>query len=196
MIQALLNMNENTPMPEMQARLAFVLGIDRPAPMAVLLRAIDDPGFANDLITCRNAPGFLAALFDDKRTLAYAPAPDEKPASSLALAGKAATALMRWGKAGFSTVDEETLRSREDACLACPNLGEPQSMLQKLVPTSAVSERLGSRLGGKVCTLCGCVAAKKIRLPTEACPGAHPVRQGVTRWGDEMAPQEAARENA
>jgi hypothetical protein len=193
MIQSLLNVNENTPFPEMQERLGSVLGLDRPAPMAVLLRAIDDPGFANDLITCRNAPGFLAALFDDKRTLAYAPAPDEKPASPLALAGKAASALMRWGKAGFSTVDEETLRVREEACLACPHLGEPQSVVQKMVPTGPVSDRLGSRLGRKVCTLCGCVASKKIRLPTEVCPGAHPTRKGRTRWGEEMTHEPARR---
>jgi hypothetical protein len=195
MIRNLLNVSEKTPLPEMQARLSEVLGLERPVPMAVLLRAIEDPGFANDLITCRGAPGFLAALFDDRRTLAYAPAADDKPASSLALASKAATALIRWGKAGFSTVDERTLGAREAACLACPHLGEPQAMLQKLVPTSPVSERIGSRLGRKVCTLCGCVASRKIRLPSETCPGAHPIHPGLTRWGEERT-SDAVREGA
>lgn len=191
MIQSLLDMDQTTPLPDMCAKLGDVLGLDGPAPMPVLLRAIDDPGFAGDLITCRGAPEFLAALFDDKRTLAYAPAAEAAPASAAALAGKAAMALARWGKAGFSTVDTDVLARREAACLACPNLGEPQTMLQKMVPTGAVSDRVGSRLGRKVCMLCGCVAGKKIRLPTEACPSQHPTRAGVTRW-DEPIPASVA----
>jgi hypothetical protein len=182
MIQQLLDVSKSTPLPEMRERLGEVLGLDRPVPLPVLLRAIDDPGFAGDLITCRGSPAFLTALFDDRRTRAYAPAAEVADASPAKLAGKAALAFARWGKAGFSTVDPETLDRREQACLACPHLGDPQSLLQKLVPTGAVADRVGSRLGRKICTLCGCVATKKIRLPTEACPGEHPVRAGLTRW--------------
>ena len=72
MIQALLNTTETTPLPEVCARLGQVLGLEKPVPQAVLLRAIDDPAFAADLITCRNAPGFLAALFDDRLLTASA----------------------------------------------------------------------------------------------------------------------------
>lgn len=182
MIQQLLDVTEKTPIPEMRERLGEVLGLDRPVPMPVLLRALDDPGFAGDLITCRRSPAFLTALFDDRRTRAYAPAAEAADVSPLKLAGKAATAFARWGKAGFSAVEPDVLERRETACLACPHLGEPQSMLQKLVPTVAKTDRVGSRLGGKVCTLCGCVASKKIRLPTEACPGEHPLRAGLNRW--------------
>jgi hypothetical protein len=187
-IQTLLGTSETTPLPQMCARLGEVLGLEKPVPLAVLLRAIDDPGFAADLITCRHTPGFLAALFDDRRTRAYAPAAAEKPASALALAAKAAAALTRWGRAGFSTVDDATLARRERACLACPNLSEPRSLVQTLVPTGRPDDRLGHRLGAKICTLCGCVAGKKIRLPTEACPDAHPVSAGVTRWGEAAPP--------
>jgi hypothetical protein len=183
MIQALLDTSETTPLPEMCARLGAVLGLEKPVPHAVLLRAIDDPAFAADLLTCRNAPGFLAALFDDRRTRAYAPAAAAPQQSSLALAAKAATALARWGKAGFSTVDEATLARRESACLACPNLGAPQSAVQRLA-ASAADGRVGRRLGDKTCTLCGCIVAKKIRLPTESCPDAHPTRARLTRWGE------------
>ncbi len=182
MIQQLLQVSESTPVPEMRERLGEVLGIGRPVPLPVLLRAIDDPGFAADLITCRQSPAFLTALFDDRRTRAYGPAAETADVSPAQLAGKAALAFARWGKAGFSTVDTETLDRREQACLACPHLGDAQSMLQKLVPTGAVADRVGSRLGRKICTLCGCVATKKIRLPTEACPGEHPLRAGLTRW--------------
>jgi hypothetical protein len=43
-----------------------------------------------------------------------------------------------------------------------------------------------------VCDLCGCVASTKIRLPTESCPGRHPLNQGLTRWGDKVVAQEEA----
>ncbi|MBR8656553.1 hypothetical protein KDH83_24880 [Achromobacter sp. Marseille-Q0513] len=191
MIQSLLQMRDTTPMPEMCVRLGEVLGMDKPVPMPVLLRAIEDPGFAADLITSRGQPGFLAALFDDRRTRAYAPSALAADApSATALAGKAAAAMLRWGKAGFSTVDAETLERRESACLGCPNLADPASAVQKMVLVGAVTDKVGSRLGGKVCNLCGCVVHKKIRLPTEACPDTHPVKSGLTRW-DEPIPAEA-----
>ncbi len=192
MIQGLMDVDQNTPLPVMRAKLGDVLGLDGPVPMPVLLRALEDPSFANDLITCRGAPAFLAALFDDRRTRAYAPAAEAAPTSTVALAGKAAQALARWAKSGFSTVDADVLARREAACLACPNLGEPDSLLQKMVPTGAVSDRVGSRLGRKVCKLCGCTAGKKIRLPTEACPSPHPTRAGVTRWDEPIAASAAA----
>jgi hypothetical protein len=188
MIQQFLDVSVATPPSEMLARLAEVLGLETPVPMAVLLRAIEDPGFATDLITCRNSPHFLAALFDDKRTLAYAPETQTEaaPLSALALSSKAAGAFTRWGKAGFSTVDAETLERRESACLACPNLKEPESLLQKMVPVAKTSDTLGARLGRSVCGLCGCVATKKIRLPTESCPGAHPTLTNLSRWREPM----------
>ena len=134
----------------------------------------------------RGQPGFLAALFDDRRTRAYAPS--ALAADARRRPGKAAAAMLRWGKAGFSTVDSETLERRESACLGCPNL-DPASAVQKMVLVGAVTDKVGSRLGGKVCNLCGCVVHKKIRLPTEACPDTHPVKSGLTRW-DEPIPAE------
>lgn len=179
-------MRDTTSLPEMCGKLGEVLGMDKPVPMQVLLRAVDDPVFANDLITSRGAPGFLSALFDDRRTRAYTSAVEENQATSLALAGKAASALMRWGKAGFSTVDEAVLERRETACVNCPNLADPKNVLQKLLPSAETANKPGSRLGGSICSLCGCIAGKKIRLPTESCPDAHPVASGVTRWSEPL----------
>ena len=131
MIQSLLQMRDTTPMPEMCVRLGEVLGMDKPVPMPVLLRD-RGPGFAADLITSRGQPGFLAALFDDRRTRAYAPSALAADApSATALAGKAAAAMLRWGKAGFSTVDSETLERRESACLGCPNLADPRARCRR-----------------------------------------------------------------
>lgn len=186
MIKQLLDVNDTTPLPVMCERLGEALGLGRPAPMPVLLRAIEDPGFATDLITCRSAPAFLTVLFDDPRTRAYERETSVAEKSAPELAGKAAAALTRWARAGFSTVALEVLERRENACLSCPHLKDPQSLLQKMVPVGQVSNEVGSRLGRKICGECGCVATKKMRLPTEHCPSEHPVHAGLSRWGEPM----------
>ncbi len=183
MIQQLLDLNGEETVPDLCARLGDVLGLDGPAPEAALRRACEDPAFAGDLLTCRGAPGFLQALLDAPATRAYE---RERPApGNRELVGRAAAAFVRWGRAGFSTVDEEALARREAACLACPHLREPASAVQRLVPARE-EDRLGARTGRRVCELCGCNVAKKMRLPSESCPGPHPTRAGVTRWGEPL----------
>jgi hypothetical protein len=188
-------------MPELCARLGEALGLDGPAPESVLLRAADDPGFADDLLTCRGTPGFLRALFEAPATRAYErespgaaapgyggqPEPAGHQHSTRELAGRAATAFVRWGKAGFTRVDEETLGRREAACLACPHLQEPSLAAQRAIPARE-ADRLGQRTGHRVCGLCGCNVGKKMRLPTESCPGPHPTEPGLTRWGEPHRP--------
>jgi hypothetical protein len=189
MIKELLDIKDSDSLPEMCARFGEFLGLDKPVPMNVLLRAIDDPPFASDLITCRNTPAFLEALFNDHRNNAYGKPEVEKAKSptSAELIGKAASAFINWGKAGFSTVDMQTLERREDACLECPNLKDPEHILQKIVPSKKAAGKTGSRTGKRVCALCGCNAAKKMRLPSEACPDKHPTLSGITRWGEPIA---------
>lgn len=192
MIEKLLKATEDESLPQLCQRLGEFLELDGPAPPAALMRAVHDPSFAADLVTSRGAPGFLQALFDDPRTTAFAPAaePAAAPAASnRQLVGRAAEALVRWGRAGFSTVDQRTLERREDACLACPNLRDPQATVQRIVPGRA-SDRVGSRTGRKVCGLCGCNVSRKIRLPSEACPGEHPTQSGMTRWGEPIGERE------
>ena len=70
-----------------------------------------------------------------------------------------------------------------------PQPGRSASAVQKMVLVGAVTDKVGSRLGGKVCNLCGCVVHKKIRLPTEACPDTHPVKSGLTRWDEPIPPR-------
>ena len=185
MIQSLLRLPENASPAQMCEALGNTLGLGKPAPIAALLRAIDDPEYATNLITCRNAPDFLDALFDDPQTRAYEFSDVHPEHSTAQLAGKALAALVRWGRAGFSTVDQDVLEQREAACLACPHLQEPQNTLQKLMPVGPVDDQLGRRLGARVCALCGCVLTKKIRLPTESCPDRDPNRVGLTRWGEQ-----------
>jgi hypothetical protein len=85
-------------------------------------------------------------------------------------------------------VDEATLQRRESACLACPHLSAPRRLVQKLAGLgSAAADRTGARTGDRVCSECGCNVGKKMKLPTEACPVAHPTLPGLNRWGEPVA---------
>jgi hypothetical protein len=104
--------------------------------------------------------------------------------TNISLIAKAAKALMRWRKSGFKIVDAGTLVRRENACLACPNLQDTESVVRYIIAYSSQNEKPGQRTGQKVCALCGCYAAKKMLLPTEACPATDPANPALTRWGE------------
>jgi hypothetical protein len=183
MIEELLEIREGESLDELRARFARVLGRQDPVPLAAFLRATDDPAYCSYLLVSRDAPGFLEPLLQDPANARYEPAV-ASPQSNAALAGRAAKALVKWGRAGFSVADADTIARRESACLACPHLGEPKAALQRVMPAKAVSPEPGRRTGNKVCTQCGCQVAKKIRVPTEQCPVDDPVRAGFSRWGE------------
>lgn len=187
MIKELLEAKETDSFDDLCLRFGNFLGIGKAVPPKVLLRAIEDPVFANDLIVSRNTPGFLQPLFDDPKTAQFDTQKEEnqpKGKTNGQLLSKAAKAFVNWGKAGFTSVDEATLERRENACLSCPNLTAPEKTLQKLVATKLDAERIGRRTGDKTCTLCGCNISRKIRLPSESCPDAHPAMAGMNRWGE------------
>jgi hypothetical protein len=197
MIKELLDVQDSESVDELRVRLARVLGRDEPVPLNAFLRAVDDPTYFSFLLTSRNTPGFLEPLLADPANAKYDPAeapvvpaaaqPVQAEAarhSNAVLVGRAAKAFIRWGKAGFSVADQETIERRENACLACPFLKEPSSAVQKLLPAAAVSDKIGERTGNSVCDLCGCQVSKKIRLPTETCPGTSLTQPGMSRWGE------------
>ncbi len=195
MLSELLELKEGESLDDLCGRFGRFLGLEAPVPKPVLLHAINDSDYATHLIVSRGAPEFLQVLFGmalPAEGLQEASSATDAAAgqSDLELVKRAATALLRWGKSGFSIVDEATLERREDACLACPNLGTPGSLLQKLVSSGSASGKLGQRASNRVCKLCGCNIAKKIRLASESCPDRHPTQAGLTRWG-EPQPQSA-----
>jgi hypothetical protein len=195
MIQELLETKETDSFDDLCLRLGNFLGIGKPVPAKVLLRAVNDPPFASDLIISRNMPGFLQPLFDDPKTALYEESllpVKKKTKTNSELLSKAAKAFIGWGKTGFSVVDESTLERRENACLSCPNLTDPEKTLQKLAASKLESGKIGRRTGAKVCTLCGCNISKKIRLPGEACPDNHPALAGMNRWGEAKRETEKA----
>jgi hypothetical protein len=184
MIQELLEIKPSDSIPEMCTRMGTFLGLSGQIPEEAIRRAIEDQDYANNLITCRNSPEFLKALLNDPQNKNYvSEKSDDGEVSNANLIQNAASAFIRWGKAGFSVVDDDTLERREDACLACENLVKPEKTLQKLI-TSKSKDKIGKRAADCVCNLCGCSISKKIRLPSESCPGKDPNNAELNRWGE------------
>jgi hypothetical protein len=107
--------------------------------------------------------------------------------TKLLLIAKAAKAMLRWGRSGFKTVDSATLERRENACLACPHLQDADGFHQSILAFSPQYEKTGQKTGNKVCQLCGCYAARKMRLATETCPDTDIANPSLTRWGEPVA---------
>lgn len=158
---------------------AYVLGLENPVPENILIAAIENPNYAKRLFMHRN-DSYLYELLNN---------PPEKQSgfSTSTLISKAGKALLHWGLSGFPTVSKATLEKREDACLACPNLIESSSRLQKISASATITNEIGQRTGNKSCAICGCVIRNKVRLETETCP--EEMSDGLNRWGEEMAIQ-------
>ncbi|QNR24553.1 hypothetical protein [Croceimicrobium hydrocarbonivorans] len=185
MIAELTTITSSNSFPEMCTRMGAFLGMNEPVPENAMRRAIKDDEYANNLITCRNSVDFLQVLLNDPLNESFSESIEENTHSNGDLALKAVKAMFKWGKAGFSVVDDETLERRENACLSCEHLVKPNKSLQKLVVSQAV-DKIGKRAADCTCKLCGCSISKKIKIPTESCPGAHLTQPGYNRWGEKM----------
>ncbi len=166
-----------TTLDEMEARLSSHLGTGRPIPTAAVRRALTDERYAGYLIACRESPDMLEMLLADPANAPFERQEALVEHSNPELIGKAAAALIRWGASGFSKVDAATFERRFDACRHCPNLVDPPDRLIYKIS-------LGSDADRRVCSACGCVAARKARLPGESCPVADPEHPTLTRWGE------------
>ncbi|MFI1577587.1 hypothetical protein [Embleya sp. NPDC020630] len=157
-----------------RTELGRILGLDAPVSEQVFRAAVTDDGYARNILTCRRDSELLDLV------LARPPAPAE-PLSPATLVARGATALARWARTGFTVVSDDVFDARMRACAACPHLATQRgNSLQRLTATGLTDK--------STCTLCGCVAARKARLPSEQCPGVDPERPDHTRWGD---PREA-----
>jgi hypothetical protein len=159
---------------------AHMLGLDAPVEEKVLTAAIQDAGYAKKLFASRGTPQ-LAGLLNHPPENLYRSADFFSNGGLVAKAGKA---IFSWALAGFPTVSAVTLKKREDACLACPELVNSSRMLQLISASSKVSEKTGDRTGNKSCAICGCVVKNKIRLVTETCPKETGDTPGINRWGE------------
>lgn len=154
----------------------YVLGLEAAVPENVLVAALEDAAYAKSLLMHRGSAHMYDLLNNPPQKLS-----NISPSSLISKAGKA---LLQWGLSGFPTVSKATLKRREDACLACPNLTASVSVLQKITASSAISNEIGRRTGNKACGLCGCVVRNKMRLETETCPEEMKETPGLNRWGE------------
>lgn len=157
------------PLDEARERLGELLGLDRPVSEAVAAAAAADEAYARNLLATRDAPPLREHL------LANPPEVDE--ASVVELGGRLAQAVVRWGRTGFTIVDDATRARRLAACADCPHRIAAQRH-----PT--LHRWLADGERPYVCGLCGCSLARKTRLASESCPGEDPDHLGFDRWGN------------
>lgn len=158
--------------------LGELLGLAHPVSEEVLYSAIYEESYAHNLLICRNYPAMLEHLLANPPLV-----PEEKRLeqldqhSQMELVQKMGEAVVKWGKTGFSRVDEEIFEKRMHACMNCPNLQDPpENLVYKLAALTASNK--------KICSLCGCLISRKTRLPSESCPAPDPLQPTLTRWGD------------
>lgn len=156
------------PLEEARERLGTLLGLDAPVSDAVAVAAAADQVYARNLLATRDAPALLEHLLAN-------PPQVEEP-STLELGGRLAQAMVRWGRTGFTVVDDATRARRLSACAACPHRIEARRH-----PT--LHRWLADGERPQVCGLCGCALARKTRLGSERCPDEDPARPGFDRWG-------------
>lgn len=165
--------------------LGHLLGLNDAVPENVLLAAIEFPAYGQKLLAKKNNPELLEQLLQNPpELLQYSSSGIKRSYSNNELMAKAAKALMKWGFSGFKKVGDDVLQRRETACLACPNLTEPESNLQRYSASATPIDKLGFRTGNKVCGVCGCVVKNKMKLSTETCPVVSPEDPSVNRWGE------------
>lgn len=163
--------------------LGILLGLNNPVSEDVLLASLDDPTYAQNLLISRGSESFMRHLLNNppKKIVAELQSQQYSNAELISRAGKS---LLKWGLSGFTMVPFEQLHKREDACLKCSNLLEPQKMLQKITASSVPTDEIGHRTGNKICLACGCVIKNKIRLATDTCPVEAAGTPGINRWGE------------
>ena len=175
--------NENESFDDQCKKFGELLNLGKPVTAQVLISAIHDENYAKQLVAQKQRPFYLNKL------LANPPEVDSKHKaehhhSNTELIASAASALIKWSKSGFTKVDVNILEIRENACLACPNMVDPDRFIQKIIPSKSISNKIGERTGKHICDLCGCHIAKKIQLISESCPEKHPAKVGFTRWNE------------
>lgn len=168
---------------------ACLLGLADPVSEQVLIGAVDDASYARSLLANRTNENVLTELLSNPPSRMYDRLKRNNASfSNAVLIAKAGKSLLKWGASGFSTVSIYQLEVRENACLACPNLSEPESVLQMVTASPKIGTAVGHRTGNKICASCGCVLKNKMRLSTDTCPEEDLNNPGFNRWGEPHIP--------
>lgn len=166
-----------------ERKLGEMFGLDENVSPEVCRRALDDPKFAMYLMLTRESPTLRDKLLKSPAIRASsapaAPVTTEPSAKgAVELSVKALTAVAKWAGTGFKTADERTIARRWAACLACDYLTAP--------PNGIIYRGLKLLAGpeNKICSACGCLARKKVTMPSEVCPKEDSASPDFTRWGE------------
>lgn len=189
MEQTLRDLAEASSLPEIRRRLGEHLGLGESVEESVVMAAIVYPDYGRRLMTAAGAPELVRHLIaaaprvdpDHPRFMHRTPSntANIEAGSSLQLAADASASLLRWATRAFIPVDEATFARRWSACESCNYLSKAPDRVVYKIATALESDK-------RVCGRCGCVAARKARIPHESCPAAHPQDAALTRWGEPM----------
>lgn len=192
MIDRLQQLEQSQSWEDVRLEFGKYLGLQGAAPAGVTRRAMEDRMFAHYLVVCREHPSYLEKLLKDPKNKKYEdtaagpavtvlPVADDR--SNLELVARASKSLFKWAQAGFERVDQVEFDKRFETCKTCPFLAAaPDKMVYKF--------KLKNETDMRVCNACGCVASRKARLATEACPKADPANPGFNHWGQPMPGKE------
>lgn len=170
--------SDEIPFEEIGRQLQTLLGLERPLADNIVLAVVDDPLLLHHLIVVKNEPALFKMLLTSALP-AETKATAEVGGAQLTL--RAANAFLKWASSGFGLVSEAQYKQRLDACSCCPHYVAPPN-----TPLYRLAKAVGSTGGDKICDLCGCVVAKKARLPTETCPDSSATQPGYNRWGERL----------
>ena len=163
------------PVAEQCRQFGEILGLGEPVAESVLAAAIENPTYATNLLVCRGRPDLLTKLLSKP--------PRRREAAEMTsgeLMRKGVEALWRWGRTGFSVVEDAALQRRLAACETCPNLSSPPAD-KKLLYVLAGSLEASSRCAGAA------AASSPARRASRAIrPDPHPELAGVSRWSEPM----------
>jgi hypothetical protein len=174
-------LEENISIDEFCREFGKILGINGSVSRRVLYAALENGDYANNLLLCRKTPGFMNSLLANPPMVSDGGWINDDRAIT-----RVERTLLNWSKTGFSIVDEDTLKQREDACLSCPNLIDPKNQNKMTISPKAYINKLGERTGDRICKICGCNAGGKMRRTSASCPDKHPTEAGMTRWQEPL----------
>ena len=106
-------------------RFGDILGLDRPTTEKVLLAALENEEYANNLLISRRDAKYLAKLLQNPPDLTIEGKKKiEQGPSNLQLLKNVTKAMAKWSITGFSTVDKNTEQKRLVSCEGCEFLSE------------------------------------------------------------------------
>lgn len=157
--------------------LAKKLGLDRPVPVSLFLRAANEPEFRDRLFAhAHDLPGLEPLLAMAGKDGEPADHGARQPSTSQ-LVGAALKAFWSWAGTGFGIVPGDIYRRRISACRACPFYGQRSHSTAYAIASLWADDT-------RVCSLCGCVMSAKARLPKQSCPSRDPEDPARSRWGE------------